>query len=234
MVEEGWTSPRQRQFLRNDRTDRTEGRPSSTTSIITLIVSKQSMRSNGKSRRMTDRWDNIRSSDLLRWRWNRYCCDGLERIYRFVVRPHSRELHVGCECGERLAAVQPAYGVGVDSDGQAITLARSRYPHLMFHVADPNQLSLDGPFDYMLICNSLGNSSPVEYEQHYHSEESDAMARAVNPYGDGHACVRIVEALIQDRRPSIMANSKNSQPTSASEPWRTARARRCSSAGQGK
>jgi len=112
---------------------------------------------------MTDHMDDTTSSDLLRWRLrNRYYYDWLERIYRFAVRPHSRVLHVGCECGDLLAAVQPTYGVGVDSDEQAIALARTRFPHLTFYAADPHQLSLDGPFDYVLICNSLGQWQDIQ------------------------------------------------------------------------
>ena len=112
---------------------------------------------------MTDHMDDTTCSDLLQWRLrNPYYYDWLERIYRFVVRPHSRVLHVGCECGDLLAAVQPAYGVGVDSDEQAIALARTRFPHLTFHAMDPHQLSLDGPFDYVLICNSLGQWQDIQ------------------------------------------------------------------------
>jgi SAM-dependent methyltransferase len=96
-------------------------------------------------------------STLLRWRRrNRYYYDWLDRIYEFVVRPNSRVLHVGCECGDLLAAVKPSYGVGVDADPQAIELAKKRFPHLKFHVQDPHQLQLDEKFDYILICNSLG------------------------------------------------------------------------------
>jgi len=94
---------------------------------------------------------------LLKWRRrNRYYYNWLERIYRFVVRPGSRVLHVGCECGDLLAAVKPSYGVGVDADPAAIELAKTRFPDLNFYVMDPHEMELDEKFDYVLICNSLG------------------------------------------------------------------------------
>ncbi|MFQ6034628.1 MAG: glycosyltransferase [Sedimentisphaerales bacterium] len=103
------------------------------------------------------------SSKLLRWRRrNSYYYNWLDKIYRFVVQPHSRVLHVGCECGDLLAAVEPAYGVGVDDDPEAIELAKSRFPHLKFYVADPHELHLTEKFDYVLICNSLGKWRDIQ------------------------------------------------------------------------
>jgi SAM-dependent methyltransferase len=100
---------------------------------------------------------------LLKWRRrNRYYYRWLERIYRFVVRPGSRVLHIGCECGDLLAAVQPAYGVGVDADQKAIEMAKRRFPELNFIVAGPHELQLSEKFDYVLICNSLGDWQDIQ------------------------------------------------------------------------
>lgn len=100
---------------------------------------------------------------LLRWRKrNAYYYKWLERIYKFAVRPNSRVLHVGCDCGDLLAAVEPSYGVGVDIDSHAIELARKRFSHLKFYVADPHELALTEKFDYVLICNSLGRWHDIQ------------------------------------------------------------------------
>jgi len=100
---------------------------------------------------------------LLRWRKrNSYYYDWLDRIYKFVVRPNSRVLHVGCEYGDILAAVEPSYGVGVDANSQAVELARKRFPHLKFYTMDPHDLCLDEKFDYVLICNSLGRWHDIQ------------------------------------------------------------------------
>ncbi|MHC4807616.1 MAG: class I SAM-dependent methyltransferase, partial [Planctomycetota bacterium] len=113
-----------------------------------------------------------RPSERLLPRWRRrnsYYYNWLDRIYRFVVRPNSRVLHVGCECGDLLAAVEPSYGVGVDADGELIELAKKRYGHLHFHTVDPHELSaerltaeLNEKFDYVLICNSLGKWHDIQ------------------------------------------------------------------------
>ena len=100
---------------------------------------------------------------LLRWRKrNAYYYKWLDRIYKFVVRPNSRVLHVGCECGDLLAAVEPSYGVGVDADPKAIELAKKRFGHLKFYTTDPHTLSLNEKFDYVLICNSIGQWHDVQ------------------------------------------------------------------------
>ena len=101
--------------------------------------------------------------NLLKWRRrNSYYYHWLEKIYRFVVRPNSRVLHVGCECGDLLAAVKPAYGVGVDSDPNAIALAKKRFPHLTFFTTDLTELKLNEKFDYVLICNTLGDWKDIQ------------------------------------------------------------------------
>lgn len=103
------------------------------------------------------------NKDLLRWRRrNAYYYGWLDRIYKFIVRPNSRVLHVGCECGDLLAAVEPSYGVGVDSEPKAIKLARERFPHLKFYISDPHELNLNEKFDYVLICNSLGQWHDIQ------------------------------------------------------------------------
>jgi SAM-dependent methyltransferase len=100
---------------------------------------------------------------LLRWRKrNSYYYTWLDRIYQFVVKPNSRVLHVGCECGDLLAAVKPAYGVGIDANPQAIELAKSRFGHLNFYCVDPHELDIKEKFDYVLICNSLGRWRDIQ------------------------------------------------------------------------
>jgi SAM-dependent methyltransferase len=100
---------------------------------------------------------------LLKWRKrNSYYYGWLERIYRFVVRPGSRVLHVGCDCGDLLAAVEPAYGVGIDGNEKAVAFAKKRFPHLNFIAAGPNEFQINEKFDYVLICNSLGDWKDIQ------------------------------------------------------------------------
>ncbi len=101
--------------------------------------------------------------NLLKWRRrNSYYYKWLERIYKFVVRPNSRVLQVGCETGELLSAVKPAYGVGIDNDEKALFLAKKHFPQLNFIAADPHEMQLKEKFDYVLICNSLGDWKDIQ------------------------------------------------------------------------
>jgi hypothetical protein len=93
---------------------------------------------------------------------NAYYYRWLDRIYQFAVRPNSRVLQVGCEGGDLLAAVKPAYGVGIDVDPELIELAKKRFGHLHLYVMDPHDLQLDEKFDYILICNSLGRWRDIQ------------------------------------------------------------------------
>lgn len=95
-------------------------------------------------------------------RRNSYYYKWLDRIYKFVVRPNSRVLHIGCECGDLLAAVKPAYGVGIDDNPELIELAKKRFGHLNFYTMDPHNLEIEEKFDYVLICNSLGRWRDIQ------------------------------------------------------------------------
>ena len=91
-----------------------------------------------------DKIKNSAGESILYWRQrNSYYYNWLEKIYRFVVRPNSRVLHVGCECGNLLAAVKPSYGVGIDENPNAIEQAKQRFPDLHFYTMDPHKLSLN-------------------------------------------------------------------------------------------
>ncbi len=122
-------------------------------------------------------------NDLLKWRRrNSYYYQWLEKIYRFVVRPGSRVLHVGCECGDLLAAVKPEYGVGIDSDANAIAIAKGRFPHLNFIEASPEEMQLNEKFDYVLICNSLGDWQDIQQVFEHIYPLTDEHTRIVIAY----------------------------------------------------
>src|SRR5258707_9001599 len=50
------------------------------------------------------------------------------KFMRFLVPPGKRVLELGCGRGGLLAALDPAYGVGVDFSKTSIAVARERYP----------------------------------------------------------------------------------------------------------
>ena len=157
----------------------------------------------------TDKTDvSTNTRQLLRWRKrNRYYYKWLERIYKFVVRPNSRVLHVGCEFGDLLAAVEPSYGVGVDTDPAAVELAKKRYPNLEFHTTDPHELNLDEKFDYVLICNSLGRWHDIQKVlEHVHPLTNESTRIVITYYNYLWEWILRIGSLLRIRRPQPYQN----------------------------
>ena len=79
---------------------------------------------------------------------------------KFLIGEGARVLELGCGTGELLAALKPAYGVGVDFSAAMIEEARKAHPHLTFLVGDVEDGSfmreLSGPFDVILVVDTLG------------------------------------------------------------------------------
>jgi len=87
----------------------------------------------------------------------------LEEIYRFLVSPGQRVLEIGSGTGDLLAALQPAYGLGVDFSAEVIARARQRHPGLEFIQADAHDLpSIQGPFDCILFSDTVNELWDVQ------------------------------------------------------------------------
>src|SRR6185503_1200929 len=88
------------------------------------------------------------------------------RYMKFIIPPGARVLDLGCGEGSLLAALEPSYGVGVDFAPRMIEEARTAYPHLHFILGDaenPAMLtSLDTPFDYVVISDTIGMFEDIE------------------------------------------------------------------------
>jgi ubiquinone/menaquinone biosynthesis C-methylase UbiE len=82
--------------------------------------------------------------------------------YRFAIPAGSRVLEVGCGTGDLLAALAPAYGLGVDCSPKMVQLARQRHPTLEFveaDVFDDQTLArcIGEPFDAIVLSDFLGD-----------------------------------------------------------------------------
>ena len=93
------------------------------------------------------------------------------RFTRFLVPPGLKILDLGCGTGKLLASLEPAKGVGLDISPKMIDEARrnypeERHPNLTFQLADiedPEFLeTLDGPFDVIVLSDSIGLLDDVE------------------------------------------------------------------------
>jgi SAM-dependent methyltransferase len=101
-------------------------------------------------------------------RRHRYFYGYLTRILRVRVPEAMRVLDLGCGSGDLLAALKPAYGVGIDASRAAIRAARERHgsERLRFvegDAADPAVLAQTaGPFDCILLVNVVTHLSDVQ------------------------------------------------------------------------
>ncbi|GAB4504772.1 MAG: bifunctional class I SAM-dependent methyltransferase/glycosyltransferase family 2 protein [Anaerolineales bacterium] len=108
-------------------------------------------------------WDTIaRKRDswrsLGRWYHRR-----LEEIYRFLISPGQRVLEIGSGTGDLLAALQPAYGLGIDFSPEMIARARQRHPGLEFIQADAHLLPpIQGTFDSIIFSDTVNDLWDVQ------------------------------------------------------------------------
>jgi SAM-dependent methyltransferase len=121
------------------------------------------------SQRKRDLLDHYESNveELERWReFNvAYHEDDL-KFMRFLIPSGKRVLELGCGRGDLLAALQPAYGVGIDFGARTIARARQQHPEVNFvlgDVEDPTTLAgIEGPFDYIVIADTIGMFEDID------------------------------------------------------------------------
>jgi len=107
--------------------------------------------------------DKTDVNSVLKWRKrNSYYYRWIEKIHKFTIRPNSRILHIGCEAGDLLASLNPSYGLGIDPNRENIELAKTRFQNLVFQAADPHEFKTYEKFDYIIICNSLGQWHDIQ------------------------------------------------------------------------
>ena len=82
------------------------------------------------------------------------------RYFKFLIPEGLRILELGCGTGHLLAALKPAFGVGVDFSTGMVAEARREFPRLVFVEGDIEDdeiiKSLPGPFDIIVIADTLG------------------------------------------------------------------------------
>lgn len=86
-------------------------------------------------------------------RRNKYFYERLKRTLRYIVEPGKRVLELRCETGHLLAAVEPAYGVGVEISGAMVEVAQQAYPALHFVKSELQDLELAETFDYIIFSH---------------------------------------------------------------------------------
>lgn len=82
---------------------------------------------------------------------NTYFYNSIKRVLQFIIEPKKRVLNVRCQTGFLLDALNPSDGIGVEVSQEMVDIARQRYPQFEFVKADPEDLSLNKRFDYILF-----------------------------------------------------------------------------------
>ena len=81
----------------------------------------------------------------------------LGEIYRFLTSPNKRVLEIGCGKGDLLAALSPAYGVGVDFSEKMVDSAVARHTELRFIHSSIEEAPIDETFDYIVISDVVND-----------------------------------------------------------------------------
>lgn len=88
---------------------------------------------------------------------NHYYHRLLERYFIFHIPPGKRVIEMGCGPGDLLAAVKPAYGVGIDISPTMVGIARNRHPYLTFIEMDAESITFNETFDYVILSDLTGS-----------------------------------------------------------------------------
>lgn len=88
---------------------------------------------------------------------NHYYHRLLERYFIFHIPPGKRVIEMGCGPGDLLAAVKPAYGVGIDISPTMVGIARNRHPYLTFIEMDAESITFNETFDYIILSDLTGS-----------------------------------------------------------------------------
>jgi SAM-dependent methyltransferase len=84
---------------------------------------------------------------------NRYFYDRLKQTLRYIVPPGKRVLELRCETGHFLAAVEPAFGVGVEISDAMVDVAQKQHAELHFVKCEIEELALGQTFEYVIFSH---------------------------------------------------------------------------------
>ncbi len=83
-----------------------------------------------------------------------HCC--IQSLYKSIIPAGSKVLEVGCATGELLSSLKPSYGVGIDISKNMVSIAKQKYPDLVFKYADIDTIAREDfntKFDYIIMSN---------------------------------------------------------------------------------
>lgn len=102
--------------------------------------------------------DYFEKNASTRDRWkkrNRFYQRTIERQFAFIIPEGSTVLELGCSTGDLLNSVKPGRGIGVDFSESVLQIAREKYPHLEFHLAEAISFRPDTEIDYIIVSDLI-------------------------------------------------------------------------------
>jgi SAM-dependent methyltransferase len=94
--------------------------------------------------------------------WSGYYHRRLAEIYRHLIPPGLRVIEFGCGQGDLLAALEPAFGVGIDFSHGMLVRARERHPRLRLVQSDAHAPAICGSFDVIILSDLLNDVWDVQ------------------------------------------------------------------------
>ncbi len=104
---------------------------------------------------LLDYFENTASNRDHWKRRNRFYQKTIERQFAFIIPEGSVVLELGCSTGDLLNAVKPSKGIGVDFSENVIEIARQKYPHLEFQLADAIRFVPEVEIDYIIVSDLI-------------------------------------------------------------------------------
>jgi SAM-dependent methyltransferase len=86
----------------------------------------------------------------------------LAHYYNLLIPADARVLEIGCGSGELLSQLNARHRTGVDLSARQIEAAKRRLPDATFHVQSGENLELTGPFDCIVISETLNFAADVQ------------------------------------------------------------------------
>jgi len=113
-----------------------------------------------KSRQL--HWNEVARELEIGTGWGGYYHRRLTEVYQFLIAPGQSVLELGCARGDLLAALKPAFGVGVDFSEEMLRAARRRHSTLHFMYADAHELNLTEKFDVIILSDLVNDLWDVQ------------------------------------------------------------------------
>ena len=113
-------------------------------------------------KKRTAHWDCVSTKKKLLNRPSDFYHKLLQHYFRFFIPSGLRILELGCGHGDLLAALKPAFGVGVDFSGEMIRCAANKYKNLSFIQSDAHDLAIKGTFDVIILSDLVNDLWDVQ------------------------------------------------------------------------